>query len=146
MRAATVLVVVIVGWAGGTPVAQSTPMRARLSPVPIDLAMQDTIAGGGTATATLNGATLTIEGTYRDLRSPATSVRVYESARMGTRGAQVAEFPSGGGTSGAFRGTAPLTRDQIAAFGKGLLFVQLQSEGAPDGNLWGWLTAPKGRQ
>lgn len=146
MRAVIVFAVVFVGWAGGTLAVQSAPMRARLSPVPIDLAMQETIAGGGTATATLAGATLTIEGTYRDLRSPATSVRVYESARMGMRGAQVAEFTSGGGTSGAFRGTATLTRDQIAAFGKGLLFVQLQSEGAPDGNLWGWLTPPKGQQ
>jgi hypothetical protein len=24
--------------------------------------------------------------------------------------------------------------------------VQIQSEKAPDGNLWGWLTPPKGRR
>ena len=36
--------------------------RARLAPVPIDVAMQATIAGQGTATATLSGTTLSVEG------------------------------------------------------------------------------------
>lgn len=122
------------------------PMRARLSPLPTDLAMQETIAGLGAATATLAATTLTLEGTYRGLRSPATSVRVYESPRPGLRGPLVGEFASGGGTAGTFKGTVTLTREQAAAFGKGLLYVQVQSEKAPDGNLWGWLMAPKGRR
>jgi hypothetical protein len=63
---------------------------------------------------------------------------------MGTRGTLVGEFQSGGGRSGAFKGTVTLTRAQADAFAKGLLYVQLQSEKAPDGNLWGWLTPPKG--
>ncbi|MCC6992430.1 MAG: CHRD domain-containing protein [Acidobacteria bacterium] len=122
------------------------PMRARLSPLPTDLAMQETIAGLGAATATLAGTTLTIEGTYRGLMSPATSVRVYESPRPGLRGPLVGEFASGGGTTGTFKGTLTLTREQAAAYAKGLLYVQVQSEKAPDGNLWGWLMAPKGRR
>ena len=121
------------------------PMRARLSTVPTDLAMQETIAGRGAATAALSGTTLAIDGTYRGLRSPATTVRVFESPRPGMRGTLVGEFPSGGGTSGAFKGTVTLTRDQATAYAKGLLYVQVQSEKAPDGNLWGWLmAAPKG--
>ena len=122
------------------------PMRARLSPLPNDLAMQDTIAGLGSATATLAGTALTIDGTYRGLRSPATSVRVFESPRPGLRGPLVGEFPSGGGTSGTFKGTLTLTREQAAAFATGRLYVQVQSEGAPDGNLWGWLMPSKGRR
>lgn len=122
------------------------PMRARLAPVPTDLAMQETIAGLGAATATLSGTTLTLDGTYRGLRSAATSVRVYESPQPGLRGPVVGEFASGGGTTGTFKGTLTLTREQAAAFGKGLLYVQVQSEKAPDGNLWGWLMAPKGRR
>ena len=81
-----------------------------------------------------------------DWSTPATSVRIYESARMGMRGTVVGEFASGGGTSGAFKGTVTLSPAQAAAFGKGLLYVQIQSEKAPDGNLWGWLTPPKGRR
>lgn len=122
------------------------PMRARLSPVPTDLAMQETIAGLGAVTATLAGTTLTLDGTYRGLKSAATSVRVYESPRPGMRGPLIGEFASGGGATGTFKGTVTLTREQVAAFGKGLLYVQVQSEKAPDGNLWGWLMAPKGRR
>ncbi len=120
-------------------------MRARLSPLPTDLAMQDTIAGLGAARASLAGSTLTVEGTYQGLRSPATVVRVYDSPKPGLRGALVGEFAAGGGTSGAFKGTVTLTRAQAAAYAQGLLYVQLHSEQAPDGNLWGWLMAPKGR-
>ncbi|HUU34854.1 MAG TPA: CHRD domain-containing protein [Vicinamibacterales bacterium] len=122
------------------------PMLARLSPVPTDLAMQETIAGVGTATATLAGTTLTVEGSYRGLKSPATIVRVFDSPKPGLRGPVVGEFASGGGTAGTFKGTVSLTREQAAAYASGLLYVQIHSEKAPDGNLWGWLMAPKGRQ
>lgn len=128
--------------------AQAAPgaMRARLSPVPNDLSMQDTIAGHGSATATLAGTTLTVDGTYTGLRSSATSVRIHESPRPGLRGLLVGEFASSGGTAGTFKGTVTLTRDQAAAFVKGLLYLQVQSDKAPDGNLWGWLMPPKGRR
>ncbi|MGD9902875.1 MAG: CHRD domain-containing protein [Vicinamibacterales bacterium] len=125
--------------------AQARPtLRARLSPVPIDVAMQATIAGLGDATATLSGSTLTVEGRYRGLVTPATSVRVYDSARQGMRGTLVGEFASGGGTTGSFTGTVTLTPAQADAFAKGLLYVQVQSEKAPDGNLRGWLMPTKG--
>jgi hypothetical protein len=125
---------------------QPLTLRARLSPVPIDVAMQESISGLGAATATLSGPTLTVEGNYRGLVTPATSVQVYESARMGMRGTLIGEFPSGGGTSGAFKGTVALTADRAAAFAKGLLYVQIQSEKAPDGNLRGWFIPSKGRR
>jgi hypothetical protein len=126
------------------PAQSPATLRARLSTVPIDVAMQATIAGQGSATATLAGTTLAVEGDYQGLVTPATTVRVYESARRGVRGTLVGEFPSGGGTRGTFKGTVTLTRAQAEAFAKGLLYVQLQSEKAPDGNLWGWLIPPRG--
>jgi len=121
-------------------------LRARLSTVPIDVAMQETIRGSGAATATLAGTTLTVEGSYQGLVTPATSVQVYESARLGMRGTLVGEFASGGGTGGTFKGAVTLSPDRVAAFAKGLLYVQIQSEKAPDGNLRGWLTPPKGKR
>ena len=132
----------------GLPLTAQAPatLRARLSTVPIDVAMQTTIAGSGSATGTLAGATLTVDGSFRGLVTPATSVRVYESPRAGMRGTLVGEFASGGGTSGTFKGTVTLSTAQAAAFSKGLLYVQLQSEKAPDGNLWGWFTPAKGRR
>jgi len=86
-----------------------------------------------------------VDGTYRGLKSAATAVRVFESAKPGLRGPLVGEFASGGGTTGTFKGTLTLTREQAAAFANGLLYVQLHSEKTPDGNLWGWLSPAKGR-
>lgn len=122
------------------------PLRARLSPVPVDATLMESITGLGTATATLSGTTLAVDGTYQGLKSPATTVKVFDSPKPGLRGPLVGEFAAGGGTTGTFKGTLTLTREQAAAFGRGLLYVQVQSEKAPDGNLWGWLMAPKGRR
>lgn len=141
-RLALCLLLAAAPLAGQAPLA----LKARLAPVPIDVVMQATIAGQGTATATLAGSTLTVEGAYQGLVTPATTVRIYESARQGMRGTLVGEFASGGGTTGTFKGTVTLPPDRTSAYGKGLLYVQIQSEKAPDGNLWGWLTPPKGRR
>lgn len=146
MTALAALLVALAVGAGQPATPPLGAMRARLAPVPLDVAMQETIAGLGTATATLSGSTLTVEGTYRGLVSPATAVKVFDSPRPGMRGRLVGEFASGGGTTGTFKGTVTLTREQAAAYAAGLLYVQLHSEKAADGNLWGWLTTPKGRR
>jgi len=41
--------------------------------------------------------------------------------------------------SGTLSGTVDLTALQVADLDKGRLYVQVHSEKAPDGNLWGWL-------
>jgi hypothetical protein len=40
---------------------------------------------------------------------------------------------------GTVSGTVELSPDQIEDLRNGRLYVQIQSQGAPDGNLWGWL-------
>ena len=99
MSSLALLLLTLALGAGQSAAPPAGPMRARLSPLPTDLAMQETIAGLGTATATLAGTTLTIEGTYQGLKSPATVVRVFDSPRPGMRGPLVGEFASGGGTT-----------------------------------------------
>jgi len=42
-------------------------------------------------------------------------------------------------TSGTINGSFDLTPEQLEDLRKGRLYVQLHSEKAPDGNLWGWL-------
>ena len=116
--------------------------RARLAPVPIDVAMQTTVAGSGTATGTLNAATLTITGTFEGLKSPATIAQLHKSPIAGVRGPVVADLsvaPSGDGTAGTIRGTLTLTAQQVTDLEKRRLYVQVHSEKAPEGNLWGWL-------
>ena len=125
--------------------AQVSQYRARLAMVPTDLAMQATIAGIGSATASLKGSTLTITGTFSGLKTPATVVRVHRSAKPGMRGAAIGELKATQETSGTITGSIELTKEQIDDLGAGRLYVQLHSQKAPDGNLWGWL-APEGKK
>ena len=60
--------------------------RARLSPVALDVAMQTTVAGSGSVTASLSGTTLTVTGTFDGLKSPATIVQLHKSPVAGVRG------------------------------------------------------------
>lgn len=119
--------------------AQAPQYRARLSPVPIDLAMQATIAGSGAATAMLKGSTLTINGTFTGLKTAATAARVHRSPRTGMRGVPIGNLTATANTTGTISGSIELTKDQIDDLAAGRLYIQLHSEKAPDGNLWGWL-------
>jgi len=109
--------------------------------VPIDIAMQATIAGSGAVTGTLKGSTLTINGTFSGLRTAATVARVHRSPRTAMRGVPIGDLTVTGGTSGTLSGSIELTKEQVEDLAAGRLYVQLHSEKAPDGNLWGWLLA-----
>jgi hypothetical protein len=111
---------------------------ARLSPVPITAAMQETVAGGGTVTATLNGNRLVVEGKFSGLRTPATVARVHLAPRA-LRGPAIADLTVSSGTSGTLSGSVELNGEQRQALEKMSLYIQVHSEKAPEGNLWGWL-------
>ena len=117
--------------------AAQTRFVARLSIVPITVAMQETVAGVGSATAVLAGDRLTVEGTFQGLRSPATIARLHIGPRA-IRGAAFADIPVPSATSGSFKGVVQLSGAQREALDKRALYIQLYSEKAPDGNLWGW--------
>ncbi len=117
----------------------SNTFKARLSPVPLDLSMQDKVAGMGHATATLNGSKVTIVGTFEGLKSAATVAQIRRSPVTGVRGPVVFDLTVAGATSGNVGGTFDLTADQVAMLRSGKLYIQIRSEKAPDGNLWGWL-------
>ena len=126
--------------------AQARQYRARLAPVPLDVAMQATIAGSGSMTGTLAGSTLTLSGTYKDLKTAATVVRLHRGARVAMRGPAIAELKATGGTTGTIAGTIELTKEQLDDLSNGRLYVQLHSEKAPEGNLWGWLFPQEGKK
>ena len=108
--------------------------------------MQATIAGSGTVTGTLAGSTLTLNGTYKDLKTAATVVRLHRGPRIAMRGPAIADLKASGGTTGTISGTIELTKEQLDDLSNGRLYVQLHSEKAPDGNLWGWLFAQEGKK
>lgn len=126
--------------------AQSRQYRARLSPVALDIAMQATIAGSGAVTATLSGNTLTLTGNYAGLKTASTVARVHRSPRTAMRGPAIGDLKVTQGTNGTISGTLELTKDQVDDLANGRLYVQLHSEKAPDGNLWGWLLIQEGKK
>ena len=123
-----------------SPHAQtSKTFRTRLSPVPIDLTMAATITGSGTVTAILAGSKLTFTGTFEGLATPATIAQVHKGPVAGVRGPVLFDLTVTHETSGTIAGSAELTAAQVADLDKRRLYVQVHSEKAPDGNLWGWL-------
>ena len=67
----------------------------------------------------------------------------------GTRGPVAFELTvskAADGTSGTLTGTLELTTIQLADLEKGRLYVQVHSEKAPEGNLWGWLLPQETRR
>ena len=135
----TLLMAAVMLWAGQTLAAQNTEtFKARLSVVPIDAEMKATIAGSGSVTATLGGNKLTINGTFEGLKSPATEAYIHVGP-MGIRGPAILDLTISRATSGTISGSLDLTPAQIADLKSSRLYIQIHSERAPDGNLWGWL-------
>ena len=110
-----------------------------LSLTPLDPAMRNTITGQGSVTAVLTGLKLSISGSFEGLASPATVARLHRGRITGLRGAPVFDLNVTHATSGTVDGSFDLNPSQIESLRKGEFYVQLHSEKAQDGNLWGWL-------
>ena len=126
--------------------AQPAQYRARLSVVPLDVAMQSTVAGSGVVTATLKGSTLSITGTFNGLKTPATMVRLHRAPKTAMKGPAIGDLTATPETSGTISGSIELTKEQIADLAAGRLYVQLHSQKAPEGNLWGFLLTQEGKK
>lgn len=112
--------------------------RTRLSVVPIDVAMQANVAGQGAVTATLDGNRLTVSGNADGLRSPATVAEIRRGP-PGIPGPAILNLAVTKSTTPAISGTVELTPSMMQDLKDGQLYVQVNSERAPDGNLRGWL-------
>ena len=125
---------------GTFALAQSaTVFKTRLSPVAMDAGMRATVAGSGSVSGRLAGSRLVVAGSFQGLLSPATMAQVRRSPVTGVRGPAVFDLTVSKAASGTIGGSFDLTPMQIEDLRKGRLYMQLNSEKAPDGNLWGWL-------
>ena len=113
--------------------------KIRFTPVPMDAAMRATVAGSGSGTATLSGNKLTINATFAGMPSAATTARLHKAVASGVRGSAFQDLTVTKGISGTVGGTFDLTPDQIDNLRKGHVYIQISSEKAPDGTLWGWI-------
>jgi len=113
--------------------------KTRLAPVALDAAMKANVAGDGSASATLAGTKLTISGMFAGLRSPATGAQIHQGSAAGVRGPALLDLVVSKAMSGNVSGSFDLTAEQIESLKKGKWYIQIDSEKAPQGNLWGWL-------
>jgi hypothetical protein len=120
-------------------VAAQSSFKIRLRPVPIEASTAANTTGEGQATAALAGTRLTLSGTFKGLKGPATVARLHQGAVMGVRGPAFADVAVPQTPAGDFRAEVMLTAEQAAALRDGHVYLQIHSESAPDGNLWGWL-------
>jgi CHRD domain len=113
--------------------------KARLAAVAADARTRPQLAGLGSASAVLSGSKLTITGSFDGLLSPATVAQLRAGVAAGVRGPVVQELTISKAVSGTISGSADLTPQQIETLQKGGFYVQISSEKAPEGVLWGWL-------
>jgi hypothetical protein len=118
--------------------------RGRLAPVPVPAASPN-VTGVGSATATLIGTKLSISGTFEGLATPATFAKLHRGPK-GIRGPAVFDLTVTPGTNGKITGSFDLTPSQIDDLARERFYVQLHSEKAPDGNLWGWLLTQENKR
>jgi hypothetical protein len=119
--------------------AAQNDFKIRLRPVPIEASTAANTTGEGQATAALSGTRLTLSGSFKGLKGPATVARLHQGAVMGVRGPAFADVAVPQVIAGDFRAEVTLTSEQAAALRDGHVYLQIHSESAPDGNLWGWL-------
>jgi hypothetical protein len=114
--------------------------KARLSAVPADARTKPALTGIGTATAMLSGTKLTVTGNFEGLKSAATKATLNNAVMAGVRGPVLQDLTITKAVGGTISGSADLTPPQLENLRKGGLYVQIYSEAAPEGVLWGWLT------
>lgn len=138
-RALAVVMLTIAAGAMALPCAADETFAVRLSPAPRDASMRTTIAGKGSASVTLSGNRLTISGAFEGFTSPATHAELHRGPAVAMRGPAIHELTVSAGTNGTLSGAFTLSADELAALNAAQLYIQVASESAPDGNVWGWL-------
>ena len=137
----TCVVGVFLTFAGPATLVAAEKYQIHLSPMPFNDETQPNMTGKGTASATLDGETLSIAGTFTGLASAATKAHLSLSRGPGIPGTAIVDLvvvitP---GVAGKLTAQVKLQPNQIAALASGKLYVQIDTERVPTGTLWGWL-------
>ena len=117
---------------------------AELDPVPFDPSNRAIVINSiGDASATLDGGTLTVKGNFSNFTSPATGGSLRIGLAKGVPGDAIGSLTADHATTGHFSGSIKLSSEQVAALKKQAIYVRIDSEKAPDGNVQGWLEGTK---
>jgi hypothetical protein len=125
--------------AGAAGAQEAQTFEARLTPLPLDFVNREQIEGSGSGSAVLDGRRLTVSGSFSGLLGSATVAHLHLGPALGIRGGPVLDLEVDQAAAGSFSGEFELTEEQLQALLDGRLYIQIHSEIAPGGNLWGWL-------
>lgn len=117
----------------------------RLEATPRDTSMRSTIKGRGAVEVGVDGRALSVSGRFEGLAGRATGAQLRMGHAVGVRGPAVHDLEvvatNADGTAGTIAGRVELGRQTFEALAQGRLYIQLDSEAAPDGNLWAFIYA-----
>jgi hypothetical protein len=124
--------------------AWAADYEAQMDPAPFDASSRADILGSiGQVSATLTGNTLTVNGTFKDMTSPATAASLRAGLMKGVLGEPIGTLSVTRAPQGTVSGSVQLTPAQIEALNREAVYVRIDSEKAPEGNLQGWLEAKR---
>lgn len=126
-------------WLPGAVAAAASTFHVRLSPGPRLVGTRADRSGSGSVTATLEGNTLTLQGSFTGLLAVPTGAHLHMGSLPGVRGPLIADLTISADTSGTVSGTVQLNTQQLATLRTGGLYVEIDSDKAPEGDLWGWI-------
>ena len=122
------------------PALAAATYEAELDPAPFDATNRaDVIGSIGNVTANLDGNTLTVKGTFSNFTSPATGGSFRVGLAKGVPGDAIGNLTVEHARQGSFSGSIKLNASQLAALKRQSLYIRIDSEKSPDGNVQGWL-------
>ena len=128
---------------GSAAMAAPEEFQVSLGPVARTNVTKLLAVGRGSVSASLDGNKLSIKGLFSGLASPATDAHLCVGVGIGTLGTCGAEpLTVSQSANGTLSGDLTLTAKQVAALHAGQLYIQINSQKAPTGNLTGWLLPP----
>ena len=120
------------------PALAADNYQTDIGPTPKNGKQGANVQGRGTVLATLDNNRFSLHGKFSGLSSPATEAHLCMGNVMGGVGPAIGDLTIPQAQSGNISGTFNLTPDQVVALKEGRLYVMLNSQSAPKGNLWGW--------
>jgi hypothetical protein len=122
---------------GGTASAAEN-YQTNIGPTPLDGSNRANVLGRGSVLATLDGKNFTLHGSFAGLATPATEAHLCLGNVMGGTGPVIYDVTVTHAQTGQVSGSVAFTPDQVAALKAGKIYLLVDSQKAPKGNLWGW--------
>jgi hypothetical protein len=132
------IVLVIFCAAYGAPVLAADNYQTNIGPTPLNGLNRANVLGRGSVLATLDGKKFTLHGTFAGLATPATEAHLCMGNVMGGTGPIIYDVTIAKAQSGDVSAAVMFTPEQVAALEAGKIYLLLDSQNAPKGNLWGW--------